>query len=1099
MEASLKIQNFLTQVQNKWSRNLYLDLTYLTLTVLTGGALATGFYFYFQSGIPILGYGLCGLIGIFLGWRLWSTRESSKINLEQAALLVEQKYPELNNSLINALQLQRYLPDQQENKPPFSVAFIREHIQNTQTAIESIDPGSIISGKKTIPALNRFLGILLTLIIVTAVLPDFWTPILNPESTTQITENHLTKPELAKEPLGYKINNLSLILEFPGYSQLKRQIIKPSDGSIEALPGTEVIIQGSSNHPIEGAELVVNNRDHFIMSKINDQNLQGSLILREKGHYQFEVKQPSGENLLLDEKYSIALKQDQSPQIILFPANPKPVYYDTDTLKMFYEAHDDYGIQHIDLIAQITKVRLQKKVKHFRQPEKDSTGSYSWNLALENLQAGDKVQYFLEIKDNNNVTQPNIGQSEIYSFTIFDSRKERENLVKLQDELAEKMIALLAEGLVAGPTLKSASTLEGKNLLASHADALIEIIGLAQRITQLAQDLKNFPQPYLNLLTNLITKFTHIREEQIDTINKLQKTISKPIPASFTLDATEMLNDKMIVHLEQNILYLIKMTNRQKMDQVMDLDNELSKLTEALQEKFENLLDKDSPPMPEQLKEQINQIQQTLQKMMEKLAQQNQSAPDEFLNSKALENMSLEKTMDSLDKVKDLASKGKMDKAMEELKKVMKDLKKLANQLNQTQSSMDSMMDSQTLQKIDESAAKLELLEKKQKQVLQDTSEINQKLRSKQADQLDSMIQSFFAELLIEVKAIESILNEDSRYLKKHKAMLKTDALSKEEAKIRQEIKSLGQKTVDSSLNDDLGNNFKDLNKARQQLSKTLHKIDNLRTRSFQEFKNNLPPVQKKYEALKELAEMNELNEFNVLFKNTYPEIFRFQGRLHSNRNQRDDIADRLYQDLKEVTRRNAEISKKLGSLKRSIEKNTQSLLSNEEETQLNKLSKQENEISQQAGKIKRSFEKMNRENPLLPPSLSQGMRNAERSLKNAEERLQAKQIQRGINSENEALKSIQETRDQLSQMKNAGSPSKQGEQETPLRLGTGNRRDPRRGGSPRMEKEQVLLPSEDQYKVPRAFREEILDAMKKQTPKSYERLVNEYYKELVQ
>ena len=49
------------------------------------------------------------------------------------------------------------------------------------------------------------------------------------------------------------------------------------------------------------------------------------------------------------------------------------------------------------------------------------------------------------------------------------------------------------------------------------------------------------------------------------------------------------------------------------------------------------------------------------------------------------------------------------------------------------------------------------------------------------------------------------------------------------------------------------------------------------------------------------------------------------------------------------------------------------------------------------------------------------------------------------------------------------------------------------------MQKERVLLPSEDQYKVPRAFREEILDAMQKHTPKSYERLVNEYYKELVQ
>ena len=50
-----------------------------------------------------------------------------------------------------------------------------------------------------------------------------------------------------------------------------------------------------------------------------------------------------------------------------------------------------------------------------------------------------------------------------------------------------------------------------------------------------------------------------------------------------------------------------------------------------------------------------------------------------------------------------------------------------------------------------------------------------------------------------------------------------------------------------------------------------------------------------------------------------------------------------------------------------------------------------------------------------------------------------------------------------------------------------------------RMQKEKVLLPSEDQYKVPREFREEILDAMKKETPKNYEQLVNEYYRELVQ
>jgi hypothetical protein len=145
-------------------------------------------------------------------------------------------------------------------------------------------------------------------------------------------------------------------------------------------------------------------------------------------------------------------------------------------------------------------------------------------------------------------------------------------------------------------------------------------------------------------------------------------------------------------------------------------------------------------------------------------------------------------------------------------------------------------------------------------------------------------------------------------------------------------------------------------------------------------------------------------------------------------------------------------------------------------------------------------FNKMNQKNPMLPPTLSRNMGDAQRNLKNAQERLQNQQVQRGIDSESRALKAIQKTRKQLNEIKNSGTQmSNKGKQENPLRLGTGNRRDSRQGGSVRMQKEKVLLPSEDQYKVPSAFREDILDAMKKQTPKNYERLVNEYYKELVQ
>ena len=672
--------------------------------------------------------------------------------------------------------------------------------------------------------------------------------------------------------------------------------------------------------------------------------------------------------------------------------------------------------------------------------------------------------------------------------------------MRLQEELSEKMIALLANGLVEGDVLKTTTTdaMYGKKLLASHADALIDIIGLAQRIKERAKDFDYFPRPYLTLLNSIITGLTTIREEQIDAINKMQRTILKPTPVSFGMDSVEILNGRMVTNLEQSILYLIKMTNRQKMDQVMDLENQLSKLTEALQEEFENIRNKKSPLTPNKLRAQLDKIQQILQKMMGKLSQQNQTMPDEFLNSKATKSLNLEEALASLEKIKDLASQGKMDEALAELKKVAEDLRMLANQLDQAKSSMDSLVDNQIMEQINESVMQLEILERKQKAVLQETSEINQKLRANQARQFDSLIKSFFDELKKDVQAIQDILEEDSSYLDEHRAMIKTHELMQEEAKIRQKIKSLNQKTIDSSLNEDLADNFKTLNDTRRQLSKTISEIDNLRTRGIQEFKENLPQIKKKYETLKELTELNDLNEFNVLFKNTYPEIFRWQGNMRASRNQ--DIGDRLNQDLREIARLNAEISKKLGSMKRSIEKNSQALLTDKEKTKLSQLAKREKEMSQQAKEMRDLFNKMNQENPLLPPSLSQNMGNAERNLKNAQNRLKARQVQRGIDSENKALKSLQATKKLLNEIKNSGTQmSDRGNKETPLRLGTGNRRDPRRGGSPRMQKERVLLPSEDQYKVPRAFREEILDAMKKQTPKNYERLVNEYYKELVQ
>ena len=1108
MNEISQINQFLTRIQKKWNRVRFVLGAYLAITFLTGILLAVALFYYFQ--LTSTSYIAPIILLLILGKYLYSNYRSNSLNgldREGAALLTEKKYPKLNNSLINSVQLSRYIGDPAREKL-FSSAMIRELLARTQKQLAKLDANSVLDNGKTASARNLFLATIVVGISVTLLLPNFWQQALinskGSVSTPGITKIDEKIQNLITEgsEQNYQISDLGLELNYPSYTRLTSKVIKPSDGSVTSVPGTEVTIEGKTNENFHEATLVVNTKDSILMESKDPLSLKGGFMVRERGFYQFQLKDQSGTQVLLPQKYPIELEQDQTPRIILLPANPKPVYYDSDKIQIFYEGSDDFGIQNIELVAQINDNSIRKKIKNFKENEKEAQGRFTWNLALESLKPGQEVQYYLEINDNNNITGPNKGQSEMMRFTIFDSREAFENLVQLQDELTEKMIALLATGLVEDNILKTTTKdiLYGKKLLASNADALIEIIGLAQHIKNQAEEFGNFPKPYLTLLNNIISGLKEIRQEKIETIDKIQGTLMKPTPVGYSLLSIEVLNDQMVTHLERDILYLIKITNRQKMDQVMDLEDELSELTESLQEEFENLKNKNSPLNSNQLKSKLDQIQQTLKKLLDKLSQQKQSLPDEFLNSKSYQSMNLTEMMSSIDKIQELANKGEIDEAMERLKKMAEDLRKFAEQLNQTNSSMEEMVDTQMMEQLNDSMRKLEDLEKKQREIINETSEINQKLRQQQSKQSEALVKKFFEELRKDVESIQAILNEDKSFLNEHEAMKKTSKLLEKESTINREIQSLGQKTIDSNLKENLADNFTELNNRRRQLAKIVRELSSLRTEGFQEFKENLPEIENKYDTLKELAELNDLNDFNLLFKNTYPEILRWQGNLRTSRNLLEDIGGKMNDDLRQITRLNGEISKKLGTLKRSIQANNKKLLSDKEKNRLQKMAQQEKNIRGKTEGMRKQFEEMNQRNPMLPPTLSQNMQMAGKNLKKAESRLNQNQVQRSIESENKAMKSIQKTQKMLKEMKNSGSQmSKQGKPQNRLRLGTGNRRDSGRGGAIRMQKEKVLLPSKDQYKVPSEFREEILDAMKKETPKNYEQLVNEYYRELVQ
>ena len=318
------------------------------------------------------------------------------------------------------------------------------------------------------------------------------------------------------------------------------------------------------------------------------------------------------------------------------------------------------------------------------------------------------------------------------------------------------------------------------------------------------------------------------------------------------------------------------------------------------------------------------------------------------------------------------------------------------------------------------------------------------------------------------------------------------------EIEINRTIKKLSQATVDSFQSEKLDQKFSKLKEARSNLSQLIEQKNSLHVNEPQRFKEALPQLLKKYDSLNKLAQLQDLYEFADVFKQAYPNVLKWQHRLRTALNLREELSSKLEKDLTRASQVNNSISKKLGSMIRSIRKNYNSPVTLGQKKELKQLEKQEHQIRKESQELSQQFNELSKKNPMIPSELSQGMKQTERYMKQAETNLREQNMRKSIESENLALKGLNETRDLLNQMKNFKGETKQAKRQNPRKLGTGSNPDSRRGGATRMQKERVLLPDETQYKAPKEFREEILNAMKKQTPKDYERMVMEYYKDLV-
>ncbi len=151
-------------------------------------------------------------------------------------------------------------------------------------------------------------------------------------------------------------------------------------------------------------------------------------------------------------------------------------------------------------------------------------------------------------------------------------------------------------------------------------------------------------------------------------------------------------------------------------------------------------------------------------------------------------------------------------------------------------------------------------------------------------------------------------------------------------------------------------------------------------------------------------------------------------------------------------------------------------LMSPEDQRHMPELAERQKATRRRAGDMQREVDQMMKGQGKLPQRIADGIKEAAQHMDRAEGRLRTHDPRDAQGEEQQAL-------DQLGQMKQQLQ-----EQRRPKEQQAGGRFD----------KEPVKIPGADEYRAPREFRQDLLEAMKRAAPPEYKEQVKRYYEELV-
>jgi len=1077
----------------------------ISLFLLMVGALGIYGLLHFPFGLSVFYTGSL-IVLCFVFFRVLLFPLLSFLNREKIALLIEQKFPSLNNGLISSLQL---TSDKARRKTEcYSEQLISMLIDDTANKLKQLDLSLVISKGFFRLSCVMLIASVFVFGVVCATKPLYFNK--NIPFFLSYLRNGKTLGEagLMVSP-GPVIGNITISYRYPLYSGLQPKTAYNTSGDIRALKGSEIQMSAISNQSLLSAAIIMSNSTKIPCVIENGNTIKGVLSLLDGGTYIFETTDSNGKTVQDPTLHTIQLDPDQFPEVSINAPAKDITVHESDTVGIRYTAKDDFGISDISLVYIQGEEQKTRVLAGFGKKQLQYQGAYAWALSELALRPDDKIAYHLEVKDNDAISGPKVSSSPTYYLEIYSSRKRHMELVQLQEALLQELIYMLSDDLTKRIDDERCT---GKEYLTLTQDGILErsekIIGLFTDILVGMQDDVRANYSVYYSLENLKNKFRNVTEKKRSAIRQFVLSAGEAEILASPLDELQKFQDEEVIEVEDSIIFLNDLIRKQKMEEVMDTGKNLIQSQNNIEKLLDKLREGEDAKLNEKVLSELKHIEETIRQMMDKLMQMAQGEHmDEFLNADALKQIEQDDIMKELDAMKEAFNKGDLDAALKASQRLLSALQGMMNQMESSAQHLADSSFNEMLKNTNQLLDKISELEQKENKLTEDTDALKRDIQKRTSESTEEAFQSFFQRQEKRVAAIKKDIAETKDILTKNELLQEYLQVNRELKRMSEERDMMSGRF--SELFGDEGDvdayqggfdKVTETAKKNAELNRAINK-DPLQ-RDFLSMSRDLPQAEETLSHLEEMLNAWEAKESLSLAKELSNNINQWNSRMKHSLGQKTSAPkgevsqkDReVPEKIDDAARQNQQIIKDLEAMMQTLEDQQLAGMTQEDRDALQKYAETQKELKEETDDLREMADKLSQQNPFMDENADKQLDLASKSMKGAGKNLEKQDVQGALNDERESLYRLAEAKKGMEMAKERIAKGMKGGG-MPMPMPFRGQRDEGQFGA---STEKVEIPSEEAYKVPKEFREDILNALKEGLPEKYKDLNKDYYQRLV-